>query len=486
MCDGVEEAMRRLAILLLGMVLISSQADARRFKEIPLPDDMKIASDTSDLGEDEAIFIGAWEGMWDENLPSIVVITDIDPKTHVVKGVYGWGKGRNVEAGYTHFTGKIILGKRNNKVVMFEYLNAKISFRVPRRGGDVLKGKFNLGKGRLSEGFFSRTELGTDLAHAGRADARSVPLNPSPREFLGEWCGYWNNSIPGRFNVKEVTEDGVATGKFTSGHNSWSHGFEGEIVNDELTFTIKLTSKIRPELRYQLMPDGTLAGIRKIGKSTLTGVSKRCGDGKSVAHAEAAEEYRAFLGDWCGRWNGRVPNRLTVLEVSEEGIATGIYASPGANQLFKGAIAKGRLRFRFDYFGSNVQYRLRDDGTLGGSWQSEKYDVTILSKRCTAAEIDGQTAKKYRRFLGDWCGYWNNARKSQLIVNTVAKDGGTRGYYVYVHRTYPFAGKIDNNELRFTLGGGAKLRYWFEGDVLKGTWRAGGSPTSIIKSKRCR
>jgi hypothetical protein len=72
------------------------------------------------LPADEAVFLGAWEGKWGR-LPTAVVITKITTGGKV-SGYYGWGKGRNFEAGSAKITGKIGLGKRENKVLRFKGL----------------------------------------------------------------------------------------------------------------------------------------------------------------------------------------------------------------------------------------------------------------------------------------------------------------------------------------------------------------------------
>ena len=45
---------------------------------------------------------------------------------------------------------------------------ARVSFRVSKRDPTLLRGKYKLGQGRPSKGFFSRTELGTEPAHTGK------------------------------------------------------------------------------------------------------------------------------------------------------------------------------------------------------------------------------------------------------------------------------------------------------------------------------
>ena len=155
--------MRSLIAALFALLFTTtmSQAETRRFTEIPLPDDVRVEQPAEGTPQEIAVFSGAWEGKWGGSLPSSVIITHINPSTDEVKGIYGWGEGRSFDAGSTSFIGEIGPGKKGNKVLRFTLSNgAEVSFRVPKRDTTLLKGKYKLGKGRSpSVGFFSRTKL---------------------------------------------------------------------------------------------------------------------------------------------------------------------------------------------------------------------------------------------------------------------------------------------------------------------------------------
>ena len=112
-------ALRCVALFAILLTAIMSQAEARRFTEIPLPDNIRLEQPAGEMPQELAVFYGVWEGKWGRSLSSIVIITHINPSTDEVKGIYGWGKGRNFDAGSTSFTGKIGLGGRDNKVLRF-------------------------------------------------------------------------------------------------------------------------------------------------------------------------------------------------------------------------------------------------------------------------------------------------------------------------------------------------------------------------------
>lgn len=134
----------------------------------PFPNYVRISAVPDGLPADEAVFLGAWEGKWPGDQTSILVVTDINPKTSEVRGIYGWGKWKKRnKAGSGPITGKIGLGKKGNKVLRWTSRNgSKASFRVWRRDPTKLKGKIKW-KGdegdREQSGIFSRTKLYTDL-----------------------------------------------------------------------------------------------------------------------------------------------------------------------------------------------------------------------------------------------------------------------------------------------------------------------------------
>jgi len=258
---------------------------------------------------------------------------------------------------------------------------AEVSFRVPKKDATKLRGKYKVGQDRPSEGFFSRTDLYIDQAHAGTARPKTSEAN---RAFLGSWCGYWNNAIPGKLVVQEVTDEGLATGTFEWSFRGRSRKFTGEITNQELYFTDD-----RPDAKvfYRLRNDGTLISRWKRSGGTTYIEYVRCGYTKTANKIETTEQNREFIGDWCDRKDPGPLNRLTVTDVTAEGTATGIYAWPNDILLFKGTIANGKLRFWFNERGAKVRVRLRDDGTLKGEWDEDGSKSTIKLVPCSSVGV---------------------------------------------------------------------------------------------------
>lgn len=262
--------MRKLAALLIVVFLgaTAGRVEAREFKEIPLPSHIIIFEPAKELDDNSKMFLGVWEGKWGGSLTSILIVTHIDPETEIVKGIYGWGKGRNFDTGSAPFTGKIGLGKKNNKVLWFALYKTDVSFRVPRRDPTLLKGKVKSGESR-SEGWFSRTQIDTDPASLGKA---LTEIPEAYRTFLGEWCGLWNNEYRTRLAVMGVNHEGAVSGFYIMSLMRNYTIFSGTIEDGELRFTLKNGA----EQRYRLENDGTLSGTDRRPSSISTTRSKRC------------------------------------------------------------------------------------------------------------------------------------------------------------------------------------------------------------------
>ncbi len=149
-----------LALLAVSAMLWGTNALAREFKEIPLPDDIEIVAPPDGLSPNFAFFLGAWEGKWGEELNSILVITEIDDRG-IVKGYYGWGSLGDVKPGYAEITGKIRPGGKNPNISVLRFKlkgGALVAF-FESIVGDGLGAKFILSEDNVSDGEFSKTEL---------------------------------------------------------------------------------------------------------------------------------------------------------------------------------------------------------------------------------------------------------------------------------------------------------------------------------------
>jgi dienelactone hydrolase len=76
-----------------------------------LPDDISIASPSSNVARDAAAFSGAWLGYWGEELPSALVVEQID-SNGVAQVIYSWGdlKEDGLKTGWERQTGQILNG----------------------------------------------------------------------------------------------------------------------------------------------------------------------------------------------------------------------------------------------------------------------------------------------------------------------------------------------------------------------------------------
>ena len=262
-------ASRGIVIGLFLILLASSALEAREFEEIPLPNYINIAIAPEDLPADEAVFLGSWEGKWDGNQPSILIVTYINPKTREVRAIYGWGKSKKYKANSKLFTGKIELDKRNNKVLRWNLRNGrKISFLVSRSDPTRLKGKV-MQDGRVqAKGNFTRLGLHTDPKSSSLLHDEIPEANNA---FLGTWCGVWNNSKHTTLAVVGVNSEGAASGYYTY-KNYFRFLFNGTIKNGSLRFTMK-NGVVQ---HYELMDDDTLAGTEIKPRRISTTRSRRC------------------------------------------------------------------------------------------------------------------------------------------------------------------------------------------------------------------
>ena len=208
-------------------------------------------------------------------------------------------------------------------------------------------------------------------------------------QFLGAWCGQWNPGPPNRLTVEEVTDEGAASGIYAWGTSS----------SDRTRLTGKITDRTLSieffggELKifFRLMEDETLAGTWKKSGRTLTIVSKRC---DLSPQPLTSVGNRAFVGLWCGIWRpSGPPNVLLVREVTDDGVASGIYFwgnEKSEQKAFTSRITDGVLRFAIP---AKLTYRLKKDGTLYGTWNEV---ATIRSKRCKPGHWDREESSNFQ------------------------------------------------------------------------------------------
>jgi hypothetical protein len=261
-------------IAILFLALFGTNAipvEAREFEEIPLPAYITIATAPAALPADEAVFLGSWEGKWDGVQPTILVVTDIDPKTHEVRGIYGQDNSnkKRKKAYSVPFTGKIGLDKKNRKVLQWTFRNGRnASFRMSRSHPTRLKGSIRQDGKVRTKGKFTRAETDTDPKFS------SLPLDEvaeANSAFLGTWCGIWNNSKPTTLAVVGVNGEGGVSGYYTYKNRS-GFMFNGTIRNGSLRFTTK-NGVVQ---HYELKDDDTLAGTEVKPRRVSTTRSKRC------------------------------------------------------------------------------------------------------------------------------------------------------------------------------------------------------------------
>jgi hypothetical protein len=92
---------------LFALLLISATTS---LAQVPLPDDINIVIPRADLRRDVAAFSGKWSGVWGGQLPSILIVEEIDAER--AKVIYAWGDAPNwrIEKGFSRFSATVASG----------------------------------------------------------------------------------------------------------------------------------------------------------------------------------------------------------------------------------------------------------------------------------------------------------------------------------------------------------------------------------------
>lgn len=106
-------------------VLSATQADAvKSGGEVailaPLPKNIKIIPPAADVPKNIAAFSGIWEGLWNEDLPTILVVEEITPPD--VRGIIAVGKTQKTAGVWMYFEGKVATAGR----LEFQLRNAQL------------------------------------------------------------------------------------------------------------------------------------------------------------------------------------------------------------------------------------------------------------------------------------------------------------------------------------------------------------------------
>ena len=91
--------MRKICLLLSVIAAIALTSCQTPQQAAPLPENLTIQTDTSNVPDSQAAFLGRWHGRWGGTLDGYLVVTEVTPTTAQV--IYSWGTNRNVrDAGW--------------------------------------------------------------------------------------------------------------------------------------------------------------------------------------------------------------------------------------------------------------------------------------------------------------------------------------------------------------------------------------------------
>jgi hypothetical protein len=98
-----------IIFFILGAFLLTACATSST-TDLPKPTNVKIIHPASNLNPNLAAFSGTWEGYWGGDLPSQLIVEQIDSKS--AKVIYIWGSSArfNFPAGYVKKEAKVLPG----------------------------------------------------------------------------------------------------------------------------------------------------------------------------------------------------------------------------------------------------------------------------------------------------------------------------------------------------------------------------------------
>jgi hypothetical protein len=102
-----------LTLAVLSLIFAATSTAQQSSPSVPLPQDMNIIKPDSALDPDIKAFSGKWEGIWDNELPGILVVEKITPPDVFVIYAFGSGTGSSsrLQPSWRRFQGVIEPGR---------------------------------------------------------------------------------------------------------------------------------------------------------------------------------------------------------------------------------------------------------------------------------------------------------------------------------------------------------------------------------------
>ena len=122
-----------LMVLVFSLITFGTIAKAK----VPLPDDIEIVAAPAEATELVKKFVGAWTGLWDGQLDSILVVEKVDLQEKKAYVIYAWDSSGQMRGGYFRYIADLNL-KQDELQIKFGD-KAKFKFTL-KDDGTVLKG----------------------------------------------------------------------------------------------------------------------------------------------------------------------------------------------------------------------------------------------------------------------------------------------------------------------------------------------------------
>ena len=98
--------------LLLGLSVLYLPLLEAFSQYVPLPEGIEITAPSQDVPKEIAAFSGTWQGVWDGQLDSILIVVEIDSEE--AKVIYAWGDNArfNIRKGFSNHIAKVPPGSK--------------------------------------------------------------------------------------------------------------------------------------------------------------------------------------------------------------------------------------------------------------------------------------------------------------------------------------------------------------------------------------
>jgi hypothetical protein len=255
-----------LSVLVLATLVLAGCASGGLSVSLPTPGNVTVTSPASDLAPELAAFSGTWEGAWNGNLPSRLIVERIDATSARVVYIWGAGEGGAFPAGWYRFKASVFPGGK----IQFQWGTIRFFFTMSKDQTSIAGIRESPG------GIDSVSMKKVAIEAAGATPHRTAsgsappalldhPIIPSATDlpsalggYLGTWEGNWAGSgVRARLLVWQIDRNiaWVAYGWGDAPNGSFK---AGRIARVAIVYDAEreITWGAQPRFTFHLAPDG--------------------------------------------------------------------------------------------------------------------------------------------------------------------------------------------------------------------------------------